>query len=950
MPTGKHIPAMSLNVCTDTFVSDSPVRVQLSQKHAHRPFRTDTPVQHCLRIFRAACLFQEGSRHGRATISARMMAAREGDEAVPAPRHSIHSARVFGELPLYHTVGDQVQVVVHLLDSSSRSVLAKGSDVIEEITLAIALRLGFQDPVQVSWYAGLHECFDGVTLQRPLPKKRTIASVLTKWPRGGSTSDESPKLVFAFAAITEQLQKSPDPKVLQFLYMQAVFHVNCGLYPVSVEESILLAALQLQARFGEYDASRHKPGYFTSMLVGLISGGIIGERRPHEWEGDILRRFATLSDDARTNPQKAFLARLRHKDYYGCTFFVVRQRFARALPNRLQLAISAGGLYFFDLDSRSSLERYSLNSLFRWGCRTPKAFMFQTKDAAGDQGVAMEFHTRDGAAICDLLALYAELDLVELGFRPWEPDKELPPLPATTGVSGGAKGEAVGAPGSGAGSAAPSRPVSVVRKMELDRRLSGLGAMPSRGAAPADAMSSLAAYRTAQSAVDVRHATTGSRRFAPGALTALLAAAHAGNGSAGSAAPVAGSRKGAGVTAGGAGVSPAQAESTSCTPHHLLQKQRAAAAAASSAGRVGGPPAKSAAHTSDRRSVGHEFTNPAWRHSPDGAGGSGRPRSGLSLQLARGTTAGRAALRAVLRNSIDLRRGSSRDLAARLSSVSQATSTPQTPGRDSVRTRPGSLASSVSSPVGAVCCEPDGGGRSRSGSRAGSVGVSLDCLVPPPGWNAGMSILPKPPPPRKSGPATSAAVVAIADPGEPTSGDAMSPAAFRPPLPAGPSPVSGQFRPPLPPGTPPPRRGGSAISSSAPRSSGVAAPDLSSPEALASCRVQAAFRGFRLRALLLRHYAATRIQASWRGYRARCAFDGLLLELEDGLQLQLKDAAAVADVRGVTEASAYGGDAVAGVNNARRLGRASAVSAARRASLLHRPADVSSATSGVRQR
>jgi FERM central domain/IQ calmodulin-binding motif len=509
-------------------------------------------------------------------------------------RPSVHSARVFGEAPHVATVKDpsdgceKIRFSVTFLDTQQRSILVSSRDTVETAIQRVCDKLGFGDPAIASVYVGLHECFDGVTLRSPLNRDALIGPIINSWPK---STAEAPKVVFAFSVITEALHKSPDPRVLYQLYIHAVHSVISGRYKVSLEEAILLGAIYLQEKFGDYDQTRHgTAGYFTSLLTALIPTPFFSLRKAEEWEADIRRKYARLSDEQRANPQRSYLNKLRPKDFYGCSFFRVTPSKKSGLPEKLILGVGAfNGIVFFDSETNSSLERYSLSSLFKWGCTSPSGgiisesssrhnsaavmmspalgtaaptttsaapssspaasanplnasagnnntagsdplarFYFQVKDAAGDQGITLEFKTRHARAICSLLDWYAQADLIESGFVPWPIHRCLPSPEMVASAramhfntkhshnqqqqqqqgnngpnaGGGTSGDGSSG-GSGGGTRVNRRTSIAGKKIEPDRRLSAVFSVAAAAdrtaataAAAATATDQLASYRS----------------------------------------------------------------------------------------------------------------------------------------------------------------------------------------------------------------------------------------------------------------------------------------------------------------------------------------------------------------------------------------------------------------------------------------------------------------------
>ena len=77
-------------------------------------------------------------------------------------------------------------------------------------------------------------------------------TVWLAWNRWGER--EEPKFVFTVKLFMESLKSSPNAKAQYMFFIQAVYSVICGIYPVTEDEAVQLAALQVLQKFGT-----HKP-------------------------------------------------------------------------------------------------------------------------------------------------------------------------------------------------------------------------------------------------------------------------------------------------------------------------------------------------------------------------------------------------------------------------------------------------------------------------------------------------------------------------------------------------------------------------------------------------------------------------------------------------------------------------------------------------------------------
>jgi FERM central domain len=83
-----------------------------------------------------------------------------------------------------------------------------------------------------------------------------VLSVMASWPAG-----EEAKFVLTVKLFTPALMNSVDPKVIYLFYIQGVYNVITGIYPTGMDESVSLAALQMQAKFGDHNPTVYAHPY-----------------------------------------------------------------------------------------------------------------------------------------------------------------------------------------------------------------------------------------------------------------------------------------------------------------------------------------------------------------------------------------------------------------------------------------------------------------------------------------------------------------------------------------------------------------------------------------------------------------------------------------------------------------------------------------------------------------
>jgi hypothetical protein len=145
----------------------------------------------------------------------------------------------------------------------------------------MAEKMGFADPEDDSLCFGLCESHDGATIQRPLLPDREVLSVMETW-----FDKPAARFVFQIKLFTEQLVNSKDPKIVQMMFIQAVYMVICGLYPTAEKDVVALAAMQFQAKFGNFNRDSHRAGFLSAFIAEYVPADHLnsGAQTVEAWE------------------------------------------------------------------------------------------------------------------------------------------------------------------------------------------------------------------------------------------------------------------------------------------------------------------------------------------------------------------------------------------------------------------------------------------------------------------------------------------------------------------------------------------------------------------------------------------------------------------------------------------------------------------------------------------
>jgi hypothetical protein len=331
-------------------------------------------------------------------------------------------------------VGGKVVLRVYLLDNSFKTLLVEPASTVEDVVASMAEKLGFANPDDDSLCFSLHECRDGVTIERALQSKMEVVQLMNKW------ETKNAKFVYQCKLFTETILKSADPKIVYMLYIQAVYNVITGTYPTTEETAVELASYQFFNKFGKHNPASHRPGFLSSGLIEYIPAPLMNANlhEAEEWERSIYQRHSSLTGiETPVDAMTAYLKLLEPRDYYGSILFGAKQDYTRALPKRLLLGISRSGIILLSPpkdplhEDMRTLEKYPLSEIFRWAYKPEINFYFEIKGTdEDDENPVYTFTTREGGHMSDMLTEYAMALLREMGLNADGSRREPPPSAA----------------------------------------------------------------------------------------------------------------------------------------------------------------------------------------------------------------------------------------------------------------------------------------------------------------------------------------------------------------------------------------------------------------------------------------------------------------------------------------------------------------------------------------
>ncbi|MCL4118747.1 UNVERIFIED_CONTAM: hypothetical protein GTU68_045363, partial [Idotea baltica] len=155
---------------------------------------------------------------------------------------------------------------------------------------------------------------------------------------------------------------SQDPIQLNLLYVQCRDAILDGTHPLTQEKACDFAGIQCQIQFGDYNESRHKPGFLdlkeflphSYIRVKGIEKKVFAQHKQHAGKSELDSKFR-------------YVEIARSLKTYGVTFFLVKEKMKRRnkLVPRL-LGVTKDSVLRLDEKTKEILKTWPLTTVRRW--------------------------------------------------------------------------------------------------------------------------------------------------------------------------------------------------------------------------------------------------------------------------------------------------------------------------------------------------------------------------------------------------------------------------------------------------------------------------------------------------------------------------------------------------------------------------------------------------------
>lgn len=166
-----------------------------------------------------------------------------------------------------------------------------------------------------------------------------------------------------------------DPNAVNMIYIQAVHDVVTFRYPVNEKDITVLAALQLQASYGDFQPDIHVQGWLTPKIEEVMPRHLLCEAKSdvvvdfkiNEWQQKILAKYVKVAGFSSLEAKLNYLDYVQEWPFYGATFFRVEQRQFKDYPSPLTLGITCEGVILMHPEKKTILENYPYTDIVTWG-------------------------------------------------------------------------------------------------------------------------------------------------------------------------------------------------------------------------------------------------------------------------------------------------------------------------------------------------------------------------------------------------------------------------------------------------------------------------------------------------------------------------------------------------------------------------------------------------------
>jgi len=299
----------------------------------------------------------------------------------------------------------------HFMDDSCRAFAVEENTTSEQLKATIVERLELKEDACFA----IFEKKDG--WERCLEPEEKPCELMALWTDTGKATKPNPiqepirDVAFAFIFkkkifLRDDEREMQDTTARHLVYIQALYNVIESEYPCTVEDSIRLAALQVQVVYGDHKAGTHVVGFLTQNLKQYVPKELFGTKRPSDWESLIFKAHAQLVGKTAEDAKADYLDIVKQWPFYGTTFFPpCKSSGKQKTPAKVIIGVNAEGILLLKKD-RELVSTHPFTEICSWASSST-TFAFEFGNQTESQKYT--FETKQGAIIAATIQTYIDI-------------------------------------------------------------------------------------------------------------------------------------------------------------------------------------------------------------------------------------------------------------------------------------------------------------------------------------------------------------------------------------------------------------------------------------------------------------------------------------------------------------------------------------------------------------
>ena len=195
-----------------------------------------------------------------------------------------------------------------------------------------------------------------------------------------------------------------DMSAIELVYIQATHDIVDSRYPCSEQDSITLAALQMQEEYGDYPGDG-RCTYLRGNLGKYLAAHLIQQSDATTLENQIYALYAKLTGYSQLEARLSYLDYVKSWKIYGSTYFFVEPQNSKDLPKECVLAVNNKGITVVSPTTKEFLAEYNYSTVVTWG-HSPNSFVIVT--GTKTRQIKIYFKTEQGKELNNMVQSYIE--------------------------------------------------------------------------------------------------------------------------------------------------------------------------------------------------------------------------------------------------------------------------------------------------------------------------------------------------------------------------------------------------------------------------------------------------------------------------------------------------------------------------------------------------------------